>query len=96
MSKKKVLSKKQCQEKHALQRLYERFGLTISIDEYRAIVNSIKNLGNDKKRKYDVLFLEKRSNTRTLYEIDYNGIFLYVVYDKSRGTICTFLRREWI
>ena len=92
----KSMNKKESQEIHALRRLQERFNIELKIYEYRSIVNSIKNLGNDKKKNYEVEFLGKQSNTRSLYKIYYNDIELYAVYDKSRGSICTFLLGEYL
>jgi len=81
---------------HALKRLKERFNIEITKEEYKSIVNSIKNLGTGKKRIYEVKFLEKQSNARSLYKIYYNDIELYAIYNKINGSICTFLRKEFL
>lgn len=90
------MSKKKSECIHALKRLKERFNIEITENEYNSIVNSIKNLGNGKKRTYEVEFLDKQSNARSLYKIYYNNVELYAIYNKINGSICTFLRKEFL
>jgi hypothetical protein len=76
-------SKNICERIHAKRRAYQRYGLSFNRKDYFNIINLIKT-GKSKQ-------ICKQSNTRSIKKVNYNNIDLYLVYDKLRGEIATFL-----
>lgn len=71
---------------HAKKRAKERFGFELNRDKHRDIVSMIQ--GNSAK------FVEKQSNRVSVWDVEYHGILMRVVYDKSRGQIITLLHKD--
>lgn len=82
------LTKLQSQRIHAKRRIEQRFGIQINRHDIREIVNLIQT--NRAK------FIEKQSNSRSLFSLVFKDNLLYVIYDKTRKNICTFLTEEMI
>lgn len=84
-------SKQANDETHCLMRLKERFGIELSHDEYRRLVNCLKSPG---ARTYDDVkysYVSKSSNTRSIYRMNYKEIEFYAVYNRSSKSIITVL-----
>ncbi len=77
------LTKREAQIIHAKKRFLQRHGRNLDDTEYKILVNLIKN--NKSK------CIRKVSNDYFIHEIQYQKETLYVVYNKSRHTIVTFL-----
>ena len=82
MTKKKTLKK--CRKIHAIRRFKQRFGIDISSQDYKTIINIIK--------KREAKFIEKQSNTKTLWQLEYLGQEFVCVYSDSTKNILTFLK----
>lgn len=72
------------QSKHARRRAHERYGIYLTDEDYKKLIERIK--------RNDCEVLLKESNTRTHFLVD----CFIVVYDKARGSIATFLPPEAI
>ena len=77
------MTKKAAQRVHATRRAYERYGLDLHRRDIDALVRMIQR-GNG-------VCIGKSSNRVTLWELEYAGNRLPVVYDRKRKTIVTVL-----
>ena len=66
----------------------ERYGLAISPQGLREIVNKIQNKESE--------FVMNRTRRVVIHQVAYNGIDVYVGYDRTRHAVCTFLLEEHI
>ncbi len=82
------MKKSTSQKIHAVKRHKERYGFSISESDYNAIVNLVK-LGNSK-------FLFSQSNRTSFRTVSFNSKQYFIVYDKIRKTIVTFLTEEMV
>jgi hypothetical protein len=71
---------------HAKKRAEERYGVSLNKEARREIVQLIQT--NQAK------FVGKQSNTRTLWQVNYQNQNFNVVYDKARSSMCTVLPKE--
>ena len=78
--------KAQNQRKHAKRRAFERFGLTLHADAQRQIVRSIQDR--------EARLIRRQSRRVLVFEVEYDGRKLPVVYDCKRKTIVTVLPQE--
>lgn len=76
-------SKAKSQKSHCLRRFRERYGISITDNDYQIIVKMIQ----DGK----ATCIEKQSNRVSVFEIDYRGEKLQVCYDKNSKQISTVL-----
>lgn len=81
-----MISKKKTQQSHAKKRVFERYGMSLKDQEYRELCSLLKK-GNGKT-------LAKQSRTRSIKYIKYKESDFYVIYDKLRHQIATFLTKE--
>lgn len=79
-------TKKLNQRKHFKRRMFERYGVEINRKDIETIVKSIQNR--------EAKFLSRTSNRVTLWEVDYQGLAIPVVYDSQRKTVVTALPQE--
>ena len=83
-------TKKQCQILHAKKRAKERFEIALNTTDYKSIISLIREDNPSVKHLY------KQSNRISVKQISYNDKVVYVVYDKIRHTIVTFLLKEHV
>lgn len=69
--------------RHASQRANERYGLQLTRNDHEAICRII--------REGHAIVLEKQSNTKTKYALEYKGQWLAVVYSKKLKCLYTCL-----
>ena len=81
-------TEKKTQADHAKRRVLERYGVEFTDREYKEICNVIKNGGGET--------LLVQSRTRNIKYVFYKEKDFYVVYDKTRNQIATFLTKEMI
>lgn len=74
--------------KHAIRRAKERYNISFSNEDIRVFSKLIQ------KQDQSVKFICKQSNRISHWQINYNEQILYVVYDKTRHTIVTFLPKD--
>ena len=77
---------------HSMNRAQERYGIFIGQNGMKKIVSMIQN----KQSR----FIEKRTNRVSIHEVSYHDgvtgkdVDLIVVYDKTRGSVCSLLLPE--
>lgn len=81
--KRKNLSKKESESIHAILRGVERYGCLLSRSDLHRIVKKIQSK--------DGMFIEKKTNRVTIWDVEYNKTIFKVVYDKKRKMVVTFL-----
>jgi len=69
---------------HAIQRAKERYGIELSINDIERIEVRIR-------QDYNVFFLEKSTNTRSIWLTRYDGILMVAVYNTAQKCLSTFL-----
>ena len=69
---------------HAIQRAEERYGLELSMQEIERIEFRIR-------QNHECLFLEKSSNTRSLWLMRVDNVMVVVVYNNAQKCLSTFL-----
>ncbi len=79
-------SKAEAQRAHARRRSIERYGVGLTKAAEREIIEKIQS--------GKATFLEKESNRISIFGVRYAGEETVVVYDKTRGTVVTLMRRE--
>lgn len=79
------------QRMHAKTVLRDRFGIRVKSSDLAIFAGMIR----DGHREW-VLFIDKQSNTRSVFRIwwEVHEVWLNAVYDRSRGQIATFLTDE--
>ena len=70
-------------QRHFARRLFQRYGLTITNEEYRALCQAVRD-GNGRH-------LFKESNSRSHWNIAVQGTTVRVVYDKTTNALATAL-----
>lgn len=78
--------KAKSQRAHARRRSAQRFGVLLTNEAEREIVEKI--------RSGRATFIEKQSHRVSLFGVIYAGKETVVVYDKSRGTVVTLMPRK--
>lgn len=81
--KKYDITKREAQRLHTIRRAAERYGTHLVGRDLAEMVRLIKS---GKSR-----FMRKLTNTRTQHSLTYQGVDYVVVYDRTRGTICSCL-----
>jgi len=79
----KSKGKRKNQIKHARRRFKSRFDISLNSNQYNQLVNRIK------KGKAD--FVRRQSNRVTIWDMDFEGHLIRVVYDKKTAAIVTAL-----
>ena len=69
---------------HAITRAKERYDLNLSPDEVERIEFRIR-------QNYECFFLEKSSNTRSIWLMRVEGVMCVVVYNNAQKCLSTFL-----
>lgn len=77
-------SKWKNQRRHAKQRFYERHGFDLSNDDLDYIRGSIK-------KNREAVFISRQSNRVSIWDVQYRGRTVRVVYDKVRQNVVTVL-----
>lgn len=77
------ITKREAQRLHSIKRGVERYGAQLTGRDLAEMVRLIKS---GKSR-----FVHKLTNTRMQHALTYQGIDYVVVYDRTRGTICSLL-----
>lgn len=77
------MNKRIGQRIHSKRRAHQRLGLDLTTADLNEIVNDIQ----DNKAK----FIERLSNSRSIFRVLIKDRLAYVVYDKERKSICTVL-----
>jgi hypothetical protein len=80
---KKLKNKVFSQQKHAVRRAEERYGLHLSGSDLNGIKNQIQNGGAE--------FLEKQTNRVSVFSVATPNGSVPVVYDNQRHTVVSFL-----
>lgn len=75
------ITKKACQRRHVIRRFKERFGLIVNRKEIMGLVKIIQDGQGE--------FLEKVSNSRKVWRLNFSGRNVVCVYDNSRGNLVT-------
>jgi len=81
--KKYDIPKKDAQRLHSIKRAAERYGSRLAGHDLAAMVKMIQS-GQSR-------FMHKLTCTRMQHSLTYQGVDYVVVYDRTRGTICSFL-----
>lgn len=81
------MSKAKSQIKHAQMRARQRYGLHLTR-------NDIVDVAQACRARRGTISATKQTNTRTIIHLIWNDHEIKVAYDKSRGTIATFLPLE--
>jgi putative lipase involved disintegration of autophagic bodies len=79
-----ITPKRTDQKRHAKKRAEQRYGLNLNSKDYIKLCELAKK----------AIILVKQSLTRSIRKIIYKDIEYFVVYDKSRKQIATFLTKE--
>lgn len=79
----KSKGKRKNQIKHARRRFKARFDISLNDNQYKQIVNRIK------KGRAD--FVRRQSNRVTIWDLDFEGQLIRVVYDKKTSAVVTAL-----
>lgn len=74
---------------HAQRRALERYKLSLTVEDLQRISRQIRT-------RKDVLFISKQSLRVSRWKVVYQDTTMYVVYDKLRRSIVTFLSPEMI
>ena len=69
---------------HAISRAKERYGMDLSPTDIERIEFRIR-------QDYEVFFLEKTTNTRSIWLTRYDGVLMVAVYNTSQKCLSTFL-----
>ena len=77
-------SKYKAQRKHAKQRFIERHGFYLTDEDLNFLRGCIK-------RNRGAIFVSRTSNRVSIWDVDFKGRTVRVVYDKNRGNIVTVL-----
>jgi hypothetical protein len=87
--KKKIPKKKKYDvalNNHAKKRVWERYSIEFTNADLNKIIAKIHN--------GDAVFVEGKTNTRTVHKIEYEGTDFLVLYSRSMKRIVTFLPME--
>lgn len=79
----KSKGKRKNQIKHARRRFDQRFDISLNDNQYLQLVNRVKK-GNG-------TFVRKQSNRVSIWDIEFEGNLIRVVYDKKTSAIVTAL-----
>lgn len=82
------MNKKDCQAVHAIKRLEERYSFVGGKKFLGRIIGEIK--GNNSE------FIFKQSNRVAIHKVTLDEREFFVVYDKERKSIVTFLTKEMV
>jgi len=82
----RVASRAIAQRSHAFRRAAERYNTWLSREDIASIIDAI--------RTNQARLVERQSNTRAIYAVEYEGTRYYVAYDKNTREISTFLTPE--
>jgi hypothetical protein len=82
----KMISKAKAQKAHARRRAVERFGVLLTSEAEREIVEKI--------RAGRATFIRRESNRISLFGVIFVGQETVVVYDRLRGTVVTLMHRD--
>ena len=75
--------KRKNQIRHAFQRFEKRFDICLNDNQYNQLVNRIK--------KGKAEFVKRQSNRITIWDLEFEGQSVRVVYDKNTSAIVTAL-----
>jgi len=75
---------------HAIHRAKERYDIHLDMEDIDRIENRIRNNGND------VFFLEKKTKTRSVWIVRYDGIIFSVIYNNSQSCLSTFMHKWYV
>jgi hypothetical protein len=75
--------KRRNNHKHAKRRAMERYGIVLNQEVHRAIVEQIQ--------RGDWLDFKRLTNSRTRFEIGFQGKQMRVIYDKNQHNLVTML-----
>jgi len=73
---------------HANRRAKERYGITLTDEVYAEIIANIKAKKGGLGKKFSCRLWQVRTS--------YRSRRIYVIYDRKREAIVTFLKPEWI
>lgn len=73
---------------HANRRARERYGIDLTDEVYKEIITNIKTKRGVPGKKITCRVWQVRTH--------YKGRRLYVVYDRKREALITFLKPEWV
>ena len=82
----KSRGKRRNQIKHARRRFEKRFNISLNDNQYKQLINII--------RKGKATFVKKQSNRVSLWDLEFEGHQIRVVYDKKTKAIVTALYPE--
>lgn len=77
------------QQKHAYRRASQRYDLELKEHEYNEINGQIR-------KQRDAKCLYRQSNRVTVWKVKFKDKELFVVYDKKRNQVVTFLKKEMV
>lgn len=72
-------------ERHAIRRARERYGLEINVNDLNNIIREIQQCRS--------VPVDKKTNSRVVHELEYNGTMIQVLYSSSFKMVMTFC--EW-
>lgn len=92
----KGYSKKQNERYHFKTQMLTRYGIELLGDDVREIISTItgRSTGKINKHKITSEFVEKKSNSRSLYKVVYDDQVMLVIYDNSRHELVTALPKD--
>ena len=82
----KSKGKRKNQIKHARRRFKQRFDISLNDNQYMQLINRIKNGKGE--------FVKRQSNRITIWDLEFEGELVRVVYDKKTTAIVTALYPE--
>lgn len=82
----KSKGKRKNQIKHARRRFKQRFDISLNDNQYMQLINRIKNGKGE--------FVKRQSNRITIWDLEFEGELIRVVYDKKTTAIVTALYPE--
>ncbi|MEK7505923.1 MAG: hypothetical protein AAB597_03475 [Patescibacteria group bacterium] len=84
------MNKKRSEEKHALRRLKERYGLELTLDDLETMIKRIRQPEHH-RHKGKAVFVGKESGARSRFFVWHRDVWFPVIYNKNTGTITTVL-----
>lgn len=81
---------KRSQQRHAIKRARERYGLTVTADDLEDLARRIRHEPPDET----VTFVGRQTRRVSAYRAQLHGVEVAVLYDKHTHTVMTFLTKD--
>lgn len=74
---------------HFIKRCRERYGISLSEDDYKQVMEAIRH--NQRSGKVNAFFTRSLDNDTKLYQVNIGDIRMYVIYDLTLNELTTAL-----